>query len=580
MVEDIKRFDNSPKMWLERIRKGIIYKEKYGDSKNWGIYEKYFRGDFAGYTRNTKGILPLNIVFSIAKTLIPNTYFRNPYINVTPRKGVFVDFHRRMMARVVESVDNWLVQEIDLKQVIKQAIRSAYFTGTGIIKCGYDSQFGFFPSVLDNAQLTKDSKEKTEYNVNIKPGMPWFASVPSAYFIVPFGGVRMKELPWVDHVSLRPLWDVKTDVKYKNTEKLKGTHVEMLQKALEDTEFYKSLTNDASWVEVHEIRDAKRRQIMCVVTGQDWWLRPPEEDALQIDGLPYTDIHFNEDDKVFWSVSDVGIIEPQQLEINESRTQAMYHRRVALLRFAYEKGAIKKGELAKLLQEDVGVGIEMDDDPRKLAMIQPHIPADIVQWTDVIRSDAREQLGIGRQQTGELGRTRRTAKESEIVDVASQTRLSERRGVVGDAVAGAVRKANQTIFKFWKKEKVVQVVGVDAAKYWVAFNNEAISGEYDLKVDVESMTPVTRDIRRREVMQLLAVMAKMPQANVTPLLRQLSSHFDFTDSMELFPEAQETQGKPMGMQEFSSQQQSLSKDPQRMAARVGQNKRFIEGAMR
>jgi len=568
--------------WAGLIQQGVRYKENFGGSKRWSTFRDYGRGKFPGYTENRNGVLPYNLVYSMKRGMVPQVYFRNPYINVTPNNKPGID----IQAKVVEAIDNWLIGELGVKSTFKTMVQDAYYCNRGICKIGYDGLWSgkvtFEEKQLSEdigvplSSLSKDKKERVEYNVNVKPGMPWAARIIPDAFIVPFGVRTLDDCPWVDHVVLRPLPDVKADRKYKNTEELEGTHMEVLYKDTQRSNFYKELTSEVDMVEIHEIRDFKRKEIKAFVPGYDKWIRPPSEDVLQIEGLPFVDFTFNEDGEYYWGPSDVQIIEPQQLEINEARTQAMLHRRIALLKFIVENGMIEDGEIDKMLSELVGPVVKVKGDPNKvLTLLQPHIPADLTQWSEIIRSDVRELLGQGRQQLGESPPGRRTAEEMRNVQAASDVRMDERRDIVAEALVNLMRKVNQIVFENWSMDKVVQVVGVDAARYWVSYKGSENRNEYNLRVDVESMTPKTKMMKKREIVELIQALSKNPRANIDYLMQMLLREYEWVDALKIFPQAQETVGQPMQQQQFMQQQQQLVNNPAELQKRAGANAEMI-----
>jgi len=564
--------------WVELIQQGVRYKENFGNSKRWSTYRDYGRGKFPGYVGSSRGILPYNLVYSMKRAMVPNVYFRNPYINVTPTSKPGID----IQARVVEAVDNWLMGELGIKATFKTMVQDAYYCTRGIAKIGYDGLWS--EKVTEEemqlsedlgiplSHMSKDKKERVEYNVNVKPGMPWASRIIPDVFIVPFGVRTLEDCPWVDHVVLRSLADVKADRKYKNTEGLEGTHMEIIHKDPTRSDFYKELCSNADIVEIHEIRDFKRKEIKAFVPGYDKWIRPPTEDVLQIEGLPFVDFTFNEDGEYYWGPSDVQIIEPQQLEINEARTQAMLHRRIAMVKFLVEQNGMAVEEVAKMLSEEVGPAVFTNGDPNKVvALLQPHIPADLTQWSELIRSDVRELLGQGRQQLGESPPGRRTAEEMRNVQMATDTRMDERRDIVADALVSMMRKINQIIFERWTQEKVAQVVGYDGARYWVAYKGAENRAEYNLRVDVESMTPKTKMMKKREIVELIQALSKNPRANIDYLMKMLLREYEWVDALKIFPEAPETQGQPMQQQQFMQQQQKLLNNPAELQKRAGAN---------
>jgi len=567
--------------WVDRIERGTRYKENYGNSKRWSVYRDYGRGKFPGFNSDAKGILPYNLTYAMEKATVPNVYYRNPYMTVSP--GFMQGY--QMNSKIIESIDNWLIQEMNIKQTMKTCVADAYYTNRGIIKLGYDSiAAGSQPQprsineriaqIMNTpvSQLGKRKAERVEYNTDVKPGLPWASRIMPDYIVVPFGVRRLGNCSWIDHISIRELDDVKNDPKYTDTANLSGTHLEMVYKNIHTSNLYKEIAKDADLVEIHEIRDFKRKEIKAFVPGYDKWIRKPQEDVLQYEGLPYVDFTFNEDTEYYWGPSDVQIIEPQQLEINESKTQAMYHRRIALLKFLYEKGKIKPEAVDKMLSETVGPGIEVNGAPKdSVAILQPHIPPDLMQWVESIRSEVRELLGHSRQDLGEAPPGRRTKFEMQMVRGGGEIRMDERRDIVATALVQLMRKVNQIIFDKWTTDQVAQVVGFDGAKYWIKYNPRQIRGEYALRVDVESMTPKTKTMKKQEIVQLIQALAKNPRANIDYLMMLLLREYEWIDAMNVFPEAAETQQRPMEMNQFLSHQQNMVDNKPMLEARASNN---------
>lgn len=573
---------NDVKDWVDVVEHGMRYKENYGNCKRWSTYREYSRGHFPGYAASTGGILPYNLVHAMKQSIIPNVYYRNPYVNVTRRRQPSYQIH----AKILEATDNYLLDELNVRGEFKTAVADAFFTDRGILKLGFDSLSGGSTMVDEsyerqlaqalNAPITHLAKgrkrERVEYNVNVKPGFPWIVRVMPDFIVVPFGVRTLSDCPWIDHITVRPLDDVKRDPLYTNTKDLEGTHFEFLGKEKERARFFQELAHYTHYVEIHEIRDFKRREIKAFVPGYNKWIRPPSEDALQIEGLPFVDFTFNEDTEYYWGPSDVQIIEPQQLEMNEARTQAMLHRRLALVKFLVEERGMDPIEADKMISENVGPVVYTKGKPTEVvSLLQPHIPPDLVQWPDVIRSDVREMMGFGRQQSGEAPPGRRTKYEMAVVQQAHEVRLDERRDVVASALKNAVRKMNQIIFSKWDRAMVVEVVGVEGAKYWVEYEPKAIRGEYDVKIDVESMSPQTKMRKKREILEVMQAIGKNPRVNIDFLMRMLLTEYEWMDAMQILPPAEDTMHKPMPAEQFIAQQSNLQRNPQELQRRAQAN---------
>ena len=125
--------------WKEQIRLGVRYRLLYGRSKEWKIYKNAYRNFFAPNT------VPVNIIYAVGRSLVPQIYFRNPRVSIIPKKPGYA-----MHARVLERVDNYLIKELGIKDTIKSEILDCYLMGRGFGILGYDSEFGYSPSFAAN----------------------------------------------------------------------------------------------------------------------------------------------------------------------------------------------------------------------------------------------------------------------------------------------------------------------------------------------------------------------------------------------------------------------------------------------
>lgn len=477
--------------WMDKIRTGLEYRKRYSTETEWEDYRKMYRGQWAA------GTSPVNRIFSFGRMLIPKVYFSAPRVSITATRPDLV-WH----AKVVEAIDNQLIRETMLKETLKRASLDGYLTGTGPIKLGYDSEFGFLPEQIigeDSETLTQTGQkdgEKIEYRTGIQSGMPWALRCRPEDIIVPWGSGEASSLPWICHYIVRPLDDVKQDQKYKNTADLKGTRAPDMggrkkpnfkPRAFED--------KDIAYAELWEVRDAKTGMIM-VFCEEKLLLSQP--DALQIDGLPYEFIQFNPDPDYFWSISDASILSPHQSELNDVNTQTAQHRQIALLKFLYLKDTLKGVNLEQFFSGKVGPGIEVEGDSLQgaVTVLQPHIPPDLITAKREILADMKEALGFNSNQlSGFKEGTPPTAAEAGIVQGAFEERIDERRDIVADTLVRIIRKWNQMIFSFWTQEKVVQIVSPQGTPFWMEYTGDQLKGEYFLSVDPDSGMPVGRQMK-------------------------------------------------------------------------------------
>ncbi|MEM4722129.1 MAG: hypothetical protein QXT73_08735 [Candidatus Methanomethylicaceae archaeon] len=488
-----EREEQVVKFWSKQIELGKRYREQCLPEQKVKKWYEWYRGDVKGGG--------LNRIYSFGRSMIPRVYFRNPGIAVVPRKPEYA-----ATAAIVEAVDNWLIDEIGLKGTLKRACIHAYLAGVGPIKLGYDSEFGFVPdlAVLPDSesptQVHKDDVERRiEYRVGVKPGMPWAIDVHPLDIIVPWGATTFDNIPWIAHLVVRSLSDVKADAKYRNTEELKGGVKPDLMKYFPTMD----LRVPEDHVLLVEIRDLKHQRVIVLCENR---VLLDEEDVLQVEGLPYEFVVFNLDVERCWGIPDAKMIESEQEELVEIKEQIRKHRKLSLLKFLVQKGAMSRENIEKLLDEEGPTVLEVEAPPRTvLETLSAHVPPDLYRELMEIMADMRETIGFSRNQAGEFVApvTPRTATEVMAVREAMEIRSDERRDILADVFTRIVRKLNQFIFKFWTTERVARVVGPEGKEYWVKFTGEELAGEYDFAVYPEQAYPISRVTRFQQALQLM-----------------------------------------------------------------------------
>lgn len=533
--------ERSLQWYKDSIKNGLKFREKQAHSQLWPQYKAYYRHEFPS------GIIPVNLVFSILRATVPQVYFRNPGVVVTPtRPGLEYELH----ARLIEDLDNWLLRELFVKYQLKRLITDSFLCGTASGFIGYDSEFGFskhatFTKGASISQYDK-SGNRIEYKEGINPGMPWFLRARPEDVVYPWGCEDKYSAEWVAYRVFRPLGDVRADSKYKGAADLRGSHVQRRtsgEGTVMSSEHEQRDMKDHEWVELWTIHDSKTKEVLALTMDHDKFLRK-EEDLLQIEGLPVETLAFNPDPDYIYGIPDTRIIEPQLLELNEIRTQAMKHRRVDLLKLLYLKDAIKPEELKKLLSEDVQAAVavegDMADIRNSVMGLSPGasgILADLERAGEVVRGDVREMVGFSRSSTGEYqGKTHITKAEVDVVQWANQIRIDERQDMVADLVTNVVRRFNQLIFTYWDQPMVRSVIGPDGAKWWLQFKPSEIRDEYSIKVDPINVLPVDQRTKRQDAIQMAQAWSQMNAGRIkmghpvpAELQRFFFSQFDGVD---------------------------------------------------
>lgn len=503
--------------WKERIRNGQRFQRTFGHADAWDRYKNYYRHNFGA------GIIPVNVIYSVLRSLVPQIYLKNPRVTVTPtRPGLEAELH----ARIVQELDNWLIRELMVKQEIKKMITDSFLCGIANGFVGYDSLYGFDPA--KQAQMTQFSKDgkRLEYNANISPGRPWFLRARPEDVVWPWGATSSRDSEWVALRVFRPLADIKADPKYTNTKDLTGEYKQKRtgpentpEEDIASTGFENF--GERLWVELWQIHDARTKEILAISPFHNKFLREPQPDELQIDGLPCETLVFNRDSDYIYGIPDAKIIEPQQLELNEIRTQAMKHRRVDLVKAICRKGTFSKKSLQQLTDERVMAIVEAETDGSLRDSIITFTPSagpilqDLIMSGETVRGDIREMVGFSRTSQGEYqGKTHISAAETKAVFNSLNIRLDERKDMLADLLSNVVRRFNQLIFTYWDTERVSQVVGPDGAQWWLKYNGRQIKDEYNIVVTPEEGPDLDSGTKFQMAIQAAETWARLNQGAI------------------------------------------------------------------
>lgn len=509
-------------VWKDRILNGLRFQQKVGRSKEWARFKAYYRHEFSAST------LPVNVMYSVLRSLTPQVVLRNPKVTVTPRKpGQLAELN----ARIVQKIDNWLLYELMTKRELKKMVADCFFSGTAIGFCGYDSYFGFDSNLADQSgqySMTQFNKagDRIEINKGVQPGMPWFQRSRPEDVVFPWGATDIESSDWVAMRVFRRVTDLQQDKKYTNTKDLTGEAVPIRTypdggQIVEWKDAYQFSPDPAArWVELWQIHDAKSGRVKALTMASTQLLRD-DVDEMQVDGLPAETLTFNPDPDYIYGVPDARIIEPQLLELMDIRTQAMKHRQVDILKALVKKGTLSAEEKQKLKSGDIGALIDVDTESNLRDCVVPLNPGvsgilnDLNAMGGVVQSDIREMVGFSRVLMGEYqGKTHVSAAETDAVMQSLNIRMDERRDAVADVLTHVIRKFNEYIFTYWTADRVESIVGPDGAKWWLKFSGPQIKDDYNLAVAPEEGKNLDSQTKINNLMEVAKVWAELNQGQI------------------------------------------------------------------
>ena len=501
--------------WLVDIDNALEYRRQFGCEDKWMDLEKSYLNDPSSDT----AIGP-NLIYSMGDSLMSALNVPDPEYVVTAEHPAGVD-----RAPVVEYVDNWLIRKLKVKRAVDLATLHCYLCSKGILKLGYDSEFGWAPryDIGSNSPagltLTQFSRKGNRIeSMNTMPGMPWASVVQPQDFVVPWGTIFLDDAPWAAHRIVRRNSYFKADPKYKNTSRLEpqlsmedymASYTKMKKNRMEYTSDKMMFANrkpeyNIAW----EIHDRMSGKVLVVSPDYDQFLRN-DNDALLVAGLPFVDMSFVSHPRSFWSTPQayyLGQIQRTQFDIS---LQSEKQRRINTLKFLAKEGAIKPAELTKLISGDVGVFgfIESNEDIRSVIATFPQGNMfDFVMQSEQTRKDARETVGFGRNQLGEeMQSSRRTAREATFVQQGSERRTGRRFGAISSLYLELINKINKICFTFWKMPRYATV-----DNKWVQFTGEELKGDYLYDVSLATTRNLSRAERKVEAMMMMTQLLSIP----------------------------------------------------------------------
>ena len=546
------------KYWMSQIKAAWKFRKEYGRADKWDRWRGYYQGDWFDLHSDhmDSGILPVNLIFSFGRTYISKMVSSYPEILVKP-----LTMETGGIAMLVEQVLRMLVLNLPIVQNMRRVVQDAYLLGTGMIKRGYDSQFGYFPTLPDGKTGRKG--ETIEQKGAIHNGMPWAMWQQLEDCLVPYGVVRDEDVWFQAFKMYRRVDDMKADPRVKNNKDIIGSARPIKKKALDKPESsqqmllqlgYDGEEPPAEWFAYWELHDMRRHRVI--------WLNPQNEkilldepDELTLEGEPVGySLRLNDNNLCWWGLSDVHNLEPQQLEINDIRTQQAMARRVAILKFMVRKGMISPQELSKLMTGGPNICVEVDGDLEKIIKeIRPPVPFDLGHLSEEVRKDMREMVGLSRNQQGVFAGARATATEANVVNAASEESMDDRRNVVNRMWADLMKGLLDSARRFWTEPQTLALIGPDEQPLWVEFKGQDLAGKFAIDIDVASGIPFSQQMRRQELERVMSIGG--PAAMTPELLKYYAATFPYLDKSKLFAPHAGPGGspdKPMGAGDFNA----------------------------
>jgi len=125
-MDTVKR--DSKEWWMQQIQKGLEWRKKKAREDRWNDIQMYYEHQFADPRQPN-----FNLIYMLANALVPALVFQSPHITNTARRPEY-----QYWAQFFDGVDNWLLDEMEIASILKQAVLHGFLFNTFALKLGYD----------------------------------------------------------------------------------------------------------------------------------------------------------------------------------------------------------------------------------------------------------------------------------------------------------------------------------------------------------------------------------------------------------------------------------------------------------
>jgi len=571
MVSKEKEEKNDPfrvtaRVWMDRIKRSIKYRDKVKRDQEWGRLQKEYKGK---YSIQVGGIdaPPINLVFGYVDTQTARIYFRDPHMSINPKGAEAIG-----AARIMELDVNYAFKALKLKPTVKQVLKDALIVAHGWIKYGYVSETG--------EMLSDPGTDPSEY---IKSEEIFINYVPWEDIV--FDTSMSKNPPydcrWIAHRIVKKVDEIKKDHNYKNTGKISSNVATRDFK--DDQEKHKTeqqQEGDSELFEFWEVTDLDTKKVYAVSDQSDKYIR--EDDyKYEMEGLNYSMLAFNRVNNEPYPISDVFLIEPQIIERIKLRFTQLNHIKRWARQLTIEEGSMTKEEMDKFSQ-----GIDGAVTQRKKGSAPPvpieyaALQSEIFALDNLLQSDSDAVIGQSDLDRGAPPKTnaKTTKYQLQEQNQGTSVRQNSKQDVLEDFLEEVTDKYISLVKQFQDVPKYVRITGMNAKaiqetfgkipgvtidQTGIKFTKESIKGEFEVEAKAGSTLPLNRENK----IKLLETTVQNAQAlNIPPgspisnavrkmLLRELD-----IQELEVACDEQEAQEKQAAMMPKPPQPQQKSNE--------------------
>jgi hypothetical protein len=502
------------KMRLEASKK---WRKQDGYDGLWKRMNDLYRGKHFDDYKNQDQML-VNIAFSTINVISPSISVNYPKITVNATSSEFA-----AQAVVAEAVVNYWWKHKDIRTEFRRAVKDMLAFGHGWIKVGY--RF-VEEEVEGESEISEANPDGIGHpNTIVREDSPFAERVSINDVFVDPDATSMKDIKWIAQRIRRPIADVRNDKRYSKAARFDVSPMAVSRYA-DDPSRRKVYDKNEGYAEIWEYYDVSSNTMSVFADGSDMFLVKPMKMPYSF-GQPFVMIRNYDVPDHFYPIGDLESIEPLQLELNETRSQMMNHRKKFSRKYLYKESAFDQLGRSALESDDdnVMVPVSSDEPIGNVVTAFPAVinPPEFYNQSNMIIGDIDRISGVSEFQRGAVSELRRTASEVNLLQDAANARTSDKLAVVEQAIAEVGRRMLQLAQQFMQGEQVARVMGRDGEPIWINFDRDYLKGDFDFEVAAGSTQPHNESFKRQMALQLVDAMAPFAGAGIVDMSK-LAAH--------------------------------------------------------
>ena len=475
---------------------------------------KHYRGNIPGDR------LLVNISFSTINTLAPAVSIGRPKILVNPRRPEDGD-----KAILTEAIINYWWQHYGCQPEFQRSVKDSLIIGHGWVKTGY--RF-VEEKKLDDIEETADEAAESiptgqvESVMVIREDRPFLERVDPFDMFVDPDATSMSDVRWIAQRSRRPLKDVQNDNRYDYAarKEVSASSYSKWGNTNSGSNNYvnNTYTDDEAYCDIYEYYDinAGTMSIFSDSGGDKFLVKPVK--IPYVFGHPFVMLRDYDIPNYFYPMGELEAIEPLQMELNETRTQMMNHRKRYSRKWLFNESAFDDFGRNALVSDDdnVIVPVKGNENLNNVIVPMPAVinPPEFYNQSSLITNDIDRVSGISEYQRGAIPETTRTAREASIIAESSNARVAEKLIGIENSIAACAENLIKLAQQFMTEEQTIRVIGSENAPVWLKFDKDYINGEFDFTVEAGSTAPRNEAFRRDMALQMVSAMQPFAAAGI------------------------------------------------------------------